>query len=205
MNIGARRAGPPPCPLIASQSAVSCNFEQARFPGALRVPASRGPRCRSRLPRASAPRQLRCPRCRSCRSRTAHSHLARAPRAAPPLSLPMRPALSSHVGAALPEPPLLSLARPALSSRVSLGAAHSALTRAPRAFISRLLGRRALRADPALASRGRRAAALVVAPPLSLPCRGSELSLHMPRTKQRPTAPSLLPQAPTFPAYYTTN
>ena len=59
-------------------------------------------------------------------------HLARARAlalvAAPPLSLPMRPALSSLVGAALPEPPLLSLARPALSSRVSSGAAHSALT-----------------------------------------------------------------------------
>ena len=99
-----------------------------RFSGASHAPSSRGPRCRSRWPRASAP-QLCCsgalwtgPRCRSYRLRTAHSRLAQAPRTAPSLFLPMRPALSSRVVAALPAPPILSLAHPALSSRVS--AAH---------------------------------------------------------------------------------
>ena len=84
--------------LVASQRPLSCNFEKLRSFGAVHASASRGPRCRSRWPRASAP-QLVC-------------------------SGALCPGLSFRVGAALPVPPLLSLAHPALSSRV--GVAHSA-------------------------------------------------------------------------------
>jgi len=130
MNIYAQSAEPPSCPLLTSQSPESCNFKKLRFSGALRAPASRGPA-------ADHVAFVDQRRCRSFVACTAHSRLVRA-RAAPSLLLPMRPAPSSRVGAALPAPLLLSLAPRAalipLSSCVGAALRAAALVIAPLNF-----------------------------------------------------------------------
>ena len=120
MNIDERSAGPS-CPLLASQSSVSCNFKRCTslahstaFPGASPAADLIGLAHQRRSSVVQGPfGQARAAAPVSCRSRTAHSRLARAPRSAPSLLLPMRPTPPSRVGAPLPARLFLLLAHPA--------------------------------------------------------------------------------------------